>query len=395
MLNNLYGYDFFFASQGRNILVEFPITPAELNIKMGSNNETVNLINDGDVNILKSLQLTEIEFEATFPMKKYSYSRDVRPFKEYFDIFKDFLVSKKWFRFIVVRNPLGTGMTAPTSSNNQSVEVAEDVFANDPSISWDIDEFASNPSIAWDTSDHGPDSVPPSKYAPTRAEVYGLGPMPPGTKPNTLAEAVLGSKASNGSINDTIKGKRSGSVSTVSGSVSGKTAWSSSTTPNRKRTSSRAAQEDHPGYWYVREGDSIVVDGYYGFWNTNIPVSLESMEIKENADDGDDVVIEFKLKQYKAYGVKYLQTKAASTSTATEERAETKETDKDKEYTIVAGDTLTIISKKFYGSEEHWKKIYEKNKDIIEKTARDMGKESSMGGNYIWAGVKITIPALT
>lgn len=387
MLNNLYGYDFFFASQGRNILVEFPITPAELNIKMGSNNETVNLINDGDINILKSLQLTEIEFEATFPMKKYAYSREVRPFKEYYDIFKDFLVSKKWFRFIVVRNPLGTGMT---DANEKSVKVAEDLFLYDSSIERNIAYGQQTRGTV-----EGFGRKLSSTFYPNGKDVYGLGKVATQGNGNNLIKAINGQKGLVGNINGTAS-KGLGAAQTISGSVlGGKTAWSSNTTPNRKRTTKTALQEDHPGYWYVREGDSIVVDGYQGFWNTNIPVSLESMEIKENADDGDDVVIEFKLKQYKAYGVKYLQTKAASTSTATEERAETKETDKDKEYTIVEGDTLTIISKKFYGSEEHWKKIYDKNKDIIEKTAKDMGKSSSMGGNYIWAGVKITIPALT
>lgn len=359
MLNNTTGYDFFFASlSDREILFAFPITPPELNIKMGATNETVNLINDGNINILKSIDLTEIEFEATFPMRKYPYSREVYPFKEYFDILKDFLVNKKPFRFIVSRSPKhlvkaedlppGTATTYnasnlvnpffnPSDTLLKMMGVTRENFMRGSQGYGSQNPFDKDPSIDW--------GLPPS--------------------------------------------------------------WTTSS------SITSTSYED------IRSGDSVVVNGYLGFWDTNLPVSLESMEIKENADDGDDVVIEFKLKQYKSYGVKFLRTSNTastsstattkqtlansatsgksdkeSTSTASKARAETKDTNKDKTYTIVAGDTLTIIAKKFYDDGNKWKVIYDKNKDIIEKTAKDMGKKSSQGGNYIWAGVTLVIPAL-
>lgn len=37
----------------------------------------------------------------------------------------------------------------------------------------------------------------------------------------------------------------------------------------------------------------------------------------------------------------------------------------DEEYTVVSGDNLSFISKKFYGSANHWKAIYEANKEVI------------------------------
>lgn len=52
-----------------------PITPSEITISNGSNNKTITLINEGDVNILKSPALTEISFEARFPMRNYPYSK--------------------------------------------------------------------------------------------------------------------------------------------------------------------------------------------------------------------------------------------------------------------------------------------------------------------------------
>ena len=73
------GYDFYF-KDGSTVLT-FPITPGELTLNVGSNNETVTLIDEGEINILKSPALTKIEFEARFPMRKYPYSRKVDSFK--------------------------------------------------------------------------------------------------------------------------------------------------------------------------------------------------------------------------------------------------------------------------------------------------------------------------
>ena len=48
-----YGYTFYF-SGGSAGLLTFPITPGELTITVGSNNKVINLINEGDINVLKS-----------------------------------------------------------------------------------------------------------------------------------------------------------------------------------------------------------------------------------------------------------------------------------------------------------------------------------------------------
>ncbi|MBR3997988.1 MAG: LysM peptidoglycan-binding domain-containing protein [Clostridia bacterium] len=61
-------------------------------------------------------------------------------------------------------------------------------------------------------------------------------------------------------------------------------------------------------------------------------------------------------------------------------------------YTIKSGDTLWGIAKRFYGSGAKWEKIYNANKTIIEKTAKKHGKSSSNRGNWIYPGVKLTIP---
>ncbi len=228
------GYNFYFKVD-KDVLT-FPITPGELTIKSGSNNEVVTLINEGDINILKSPSLTEVEFEARFPMRQYPYARRYRNFKNYFDTFKELKEKKKSFRFIVAR-----------------------------------------------------------------------------------------------------------------------------TTPMGKRT-----------------------------WDTNMLVSLEDFEINESADNGDDVLITFKLKQFKEYGMVIIKNKA--TPSKPKPKRPTKPTPKNEYYIVKKGDCLWKIAKKFYGKGSLWKKIYNANKSIIEKTARKYGKRSSSNGWWIYPGTKLTIP---
>lgn len=61
-------------------------------------------------------------------------------------------------------------------------------------------------------------------------------------------------------------------------------------------------------------------------------------------------------------------------------------------YTVVSGDTLWGISKRFYGSGAKYHVIYDANADIIESTAKDHGKSSSDNGHWIWPGTVLTIP---
>lgn len=61
-------------------------------------------------------------------------------------------------------------------------------------------------------------------------------------------------------------------------------------------------------------------------------------------------------------------------------------------HTVVAGDTLWAIAKKYLGSGTKYTEIYNANKDTIESTAKAHGKSSSSNGHWIWAGEVLTIP---
>lgn len=239
-----YGYEFYF-KDGTEVLT-LPITPEELSIKIDSNNKVVTLINEGDINVLKSPSLIEIEFTARFPMRQYPYARKFIPFKTFHNMFENLKEQKKSFRFIVARTTL-TGL---------------------------------------------------------------------------------------------------------------------------------------------------------GTWDTNLLVTLESYKINESADEGDDVLVDFKLKQYKEYGVKKVKiqnTPASSTdttSTSTQNRSNDNKTASSKTHTVKSGDCLWNIAKKYYGSGSKYTVIYDANKTVIEDTAKKNGKKSSRNGWLIWPGTVLTIPAL-
>lgn len=241
----IHGYNFYFIVE--DDLLTFPITPGELTIKSGSNNKVVNLINEGDINILKSPALTEINFEARFPMRQYPYAREYKTFQTYFDVFKKIKEEKIPFKFVVSR-------------------------------------FTSN------------------------------------------------------------------NIAT---------------------------------------------------WGTEYLVSLEDLELSENASEGDDVLVNFKLKQYKEYGVITIERKTTTTTdqnkttttTKTTTKRSTKTTSKNKTYTVKKGDCLWNIAKKFYGKGSKWKVIYNANKKAIEADAKKHGRKSSSNGHWIYPGLKLTIPA--
>lgn len=83
-----------------------PITPSKMTMKIGGQNKTYNLINDGEINILKSASLTEIEFDAIIPNVQYTfavYKNGYQPAQVYLDAIEELKKSTKPFQFIVTR----------------------------------------------------------------------------------------------------------------------------------------------------------------------------------------------------------------------------------------------------------------------------------------------------
>lgn len=83
-----------------------PIAPSEMSMRINNKNETVILMNEGEVNILKKPGLTDIEFEVLLPNTRYPfavYPSGFQPAAYYLEKLEQLKVSQEPFQFIVNR----------------------------------------------------------------------------------------------------------------------------------------------------------------------------------------------------------------------------------------------------------------------------------------------------
>lgn len=87
--------------------IVFPVAPESVNIRANNLNKTITLINEGEVNLLKSSGLKEITFEALIPGQKYGFSKylgGVLPIQLYTEALSQMKESKKPVQLIILRN---------------------------------------------------------------------------------------------------------------------------------------------------------------------------------------------------------------------------------------------------------------------------------------------------
>lgn len=99
-----------------------PVAPSKIQIQENGQNKTLNLINEGMVNVLKTKGLREISFEALLPNQKYPFARYPQGYRDagyYLQRFRTLMDLRRPFQFIVSRSlPNGTGLT------NSNIKVA-------------------------------------------------------------------------------------------------------------------------------------------------------------------------------------------------------------------------------------------------------------------------------
>ena len=114
---------------------------------------------------------------------------------------------------------------------------------------------------------------------------------------------------------------------------------------------------------------------------------MEDYKVTEDAGNGFDLTVKIKLKQWRDYGTKTVNITITATKpkAAVEPQREATTSPAPAQattYTVVKGDCLRNIAKKFYGSGSKYTVIYNANKGVI-------------GGNpnLIYPGQVLTIPA--
>ena len=91
-----------------------PVAPSSMSVKIKNQNTTVNLINDGEVSVLKQAGLTEYSYDVLLPAMEYPFAKYISGFKPpkfFLDKFETLKINKKPFPFVVSRvHPNGDGL---------------------------------------------------------------------------------------------------------------------------------------------------------------------------------------------------------------------------------------------------------------------------------------------
>lgn len=107
-------------------------------------------------------------------------------------------------------------------------------------------------------------------------------------------------------------------------------------------------------------------------YNTNIKVSIEDYTITDTTDEGFDNKVKLKLRQYREYStktvnisIKQYKPPEIQRTVTTNNTATAPSKSSGQNYTVVKGDCLWKIAKKFYGNGSKYTIIYSANKDKI------------------------------
>lgn len=95
----------FYLKQGETQFL-FPVTPSQVQTKVGNCNETVQILQMGQANLLKNAGLEEVRFQALFPGRQYHFVQVEKGFREpsyFLERLKDFKNAKMPVQLIIFR----------------------------------------------------------------------------------------------------------------------------------------------------------------------------------------------------------------------------------------------------------------------------------------------------
>ncbi len=120
---------------GRALL---PVAPSKMDVKIKNQNKSINLIDQGEVNLLKAQGLKTISFDALFPNVSYPFANHgggFRPASAYLAELESLKVAQQPFQFIVSRSmPSGRGL----HSTNLTVALEDYTIKDDAKQGFDV-----------------------------------------------------------------------------------------------------------------------------------------------------------------------------------------------------------------------------------------------------------------
>lgn len=160
-----------------------PIAPEKLEIKVTNQNETINLINDGEYGILKQPGLSEISFEALLPNVQYPfaiYSNGFVKASEFLAELKSLKTSGEPFMFKVMRaSPSGSAFYDTNMKVSlESYTIKENVsYGMDTVVSISLKEYQSCATKVYSqaTADDGTVTVTAESERETDSSVISIG----------------------------------------------------------------------------------------------------------------------------------------------------------------------------------------------------------------------------
>ena len=122
--------------------VLLPVTPKSMTLKISNQNETITLINEGEVNIAKRPGLSKISFEALLPNRLYPfalYKDGFRGAQYYLSLLEKLKTDCRCFSFDVIRTDSGGELLMESNSMDVSLETYE--------IEEDAEEYGTDISV--------------------------------------------------------------------------------------------------------------------------------------------------------------------------------------------------------------------------------------------------------
>ncbi len=118
----------------------FPVAPDKINMRVNGKNTTYDLINDGEMNILKLAGLTTVSFSVLLPAVQYPFAVYPNGFKApsyYLDRLAELKQSKKAFQFIVTRKDTMKGRMK-LHNTNMTVSLEDYSIKDDAGEGFDV-----------------------------------------------------------------------------------------------------------------------------------------------------------------------------------------------------------------------------------------------------------------